>query len=77
MSTTIAVGEFKAKCLALFERVRAKKERLLITKRGKPIAEVIPLGSSPENGIKKELAGTLLFENDIVSPLDEPWEALK
>ena len=70
----IAVGEFKARCLRLLEDVRSKHEGLIITKRGVPVAEVLPL-TKARRGQREELLGTILFEKDIVSPLDEVWEA--
>jgi prevent-host-death family protein len=50
----VAISEFKAKCLALLEEVDKTKVSLRVTKRGKPIAEVIP--TSPKHGGAK-LAG--------------------
>ena len=38
----IAISEFKAKCLALLEQVRATKKPIRITRFGKPVAEVVP-----------------------------------
>ena len=38
----VAISEFKAKCLALLERVRQTKKPLRITRFGKPVAEVVP-----------------------------------
>lgn len=70
----IAIGEFKARCLGLLEEVRSKKEGLIITKRGEPIAEILPL-KRERKGIREELKGSILFEKDIISPIDEIWEA--
>jgi prevent-host-death family protein len=39
---TIAASEFKAKCLALLDHVAETKETLIVTKRGKPVAKVMP-----------------------------------
>lgn len=39
----IAAAEFKAKCLALLDDVAEKKETLVVTKRGKPVARVVPV----------------------------------
>lgn len=73
---TIAVGEFKAKCLALVEEVRSRGERVLITKRGEPVAEVIPI--RPRKSIKDhELRGSVIYEGDLLSPIDVEWEAMK
>jgi prevent-host-death family protein len=38
----IAISEFKAKCLALLERVEKTKQPIRITRHGKPVAEVVP-----------------------------------
>ena len=42
----IAISEFKAKCLSLLEEVNKTKTSLRVTRRGKPIADVIP--ASPD-----------------------------
>ncbi|MHB8471125.1 MAG: type II toxin-antitoxin system Phd/YefM family antitoxin [Gaiellaceae bacterium] len=39
---TIAASEFKAKCLALLDEVAQTRETLVVTKRGKPVARVVP-----------------------------------
>jgi len=39
----IAISEFKARCLALLEEVSKTRKPIRITRRGKPIAEVVPL----------------------------------
>jgi prevent-host-death family protein len=38
----IAISEFKAKCLAVIERVRSTRKPIRITRFGKPVAEVVP-----------------------------------
>ena len=77
---TVAVSEFKAKCLALLERVRRTGCTLVITKHGKPIAEVVPPSrSASATTWLGEAAGTLTITGDIVAPVSEPgeWEALR
>jgi prevent-host-death family protein len=68
---TIAAGEFKAKCLALLDQVELRGTTLVVTKRGRPVARVVPLRASPPN----TLLGSLLYEEDLLSPVDVPWEA--
>lgn len=41
---TIGAAEFKAKCLAILDEVDA--EGIIITKRGKPVARLVPVGST-------------------------------
>jgi prevent-host-death family protein len=72
---SLSVSEFKAKCLSVLQDINKQKKRVIITKRGKPIAEVIP--HDPDN---KEipLEDTVVFMGDIISPVaEEDWEVLK
>jgi len=72
---SISVSKFKATCLAVLEEVARQKTRIIITKRGKPIAEVIPYEPEVEQIALKD---TITFMGDLVSPIaDEEWEALK
>jgi len=76
----IAISAFKATCLAVLERVRKTGQPILVTRRGKPVAQIQP-PPSPEP--KKEsrfgcMRGTAEIVGDIVSPLPEQdWEALR
>ncbi len=76
MTATIPAGEFKAKCLKLLDKVAENRQPLVITKRGKPVAQLIPMP-----GKKKELFGSMkgsvVWVGDIVSPIDVEWEAMK
>ena len=75
---TIAISEFKAHCLQVLGRVTRTKEPVVVTKRGKPLVEVIPFRHSDELPAPGKLSDTLLFEKDIVSPLGESiWSASK
>lgn len=47
----IGAAEFKAHCLALMEDVRSTREPLIITKRGKPVAKLVPVESKKDNWI--------------------------
>jgi prevent-host-death family protein len=72
---SLSVSEFKAKCLSVLHDVNKQKKRVIITKRGIPIAEVIP-HESEEKDIPLE--DTVVFMGDIISPVaEEDWEALK
>lgn len=73
---TVAVAEFKAKCLALVEQVRSRRERVIITKYGEPVAEVIPIHSQKSTK-DHELRNSVIYEGDLLSPIDVEWEAMK
>jgi prevent-host-death family protein len=69
----IAAGEFKAKCLALMEDVRATREPIVITKRGKPVAKLVPADMKKDDWIGR-LNGKMRIVGDIESPIDG-WES--
>lgn len=75
---TMAAGEFKAKCLQVMDQVRSTRTPIVITKRGKPIAKLVP-ADPPQEWVPGRLAGRIEILGDIVSPLVPPeeWEALK
>lgn len=71
----VPAGEFKARCLSLLDLVNDSRQAITITKRGKPVARLVPL--VPGKPLKRFgwLAGLVSSEGDIVSPVGEPWEA--
>jgi len=75
---SIQISEFKTHALRILDTISKTKEPVVITRRGKPLAEVIPY-MSKENSVRPgRLASALIFEKDIVSPRDEEiWEACR
>jgi prevent-host-death family protein len=75
---TIAAAEFKAQCLKVMEEVRSRRSPVLITKRGKPLAKLVPPDEKAPD-IFGALAGKIEILGDIVSPITplEDWENLK
>lgn len=75
---TIAISKFKATCLAALERVRQTGEPLLVTRRGVPVAQVVP---PPPHEARRStygaMKGTIRILGDIVEPVgsEEDWEA--
>lgn len=66
----IAVSEFKAKCLSLLEEVKKTKTPLRITRRGIPIADVVPaFPKAEEKAWIGSMTGSLKIIGDIVSPV--------
>jgi prevent-host-death family protein len=74
----IAISKFKATCLAVLERVRRTRQPVLVTRFGKPVAEVVPPRASKE---PKRWIGSLAHTGricgDIVAPASDErdWEA--
>jgi prevent-host-death family protein len=76
----ISVSEFKATCLAVLERVRRTGRPVLVTKRGEPLAEVVPPSpaASGANWLGA-MRGTARITGDLVRPASDPddWDALR
>ena len=71
----IAISEFKAKCLSLLDQVNKTKTPLRVTRRGKPIADVIPASiESDERDWIGSMAERMDIVGDIVSPVIDPKE---
>ncbi len=70
----IAISKFKATCLAALEEVRRTREPILVTRFGKPVAQIVP--PEPPKSLKRKLGGmakTVELAGDIVTPpADEP-----
>jgi len=64
-------GEFKAKCLKVLDRVAETREAVVVTKRGKPVAQVVPL----DHAVEVDLRGSVTLVGDILAPIDESWDA--
>ena len=74
----IAAAAFKAQCLTLMEDVHSTKQPLLITKRGKPIAKLIPVQDGDDDFIGR-LRGVFEVVGDIEAPVEPPeaWESAR
>ena len=73
---TIAAGEFKAKCLKLLDQVAETRQPLIITKHGKPVAQLMPPPEERES-LFGCMRGSGIILGDIISPIDVEWEAMK
>ena len=68
----ISAAEFKANCLRLMDEVARRRAPIVITKRGKPVAKLVPIEDKPID-IFGRMAGTIKICGDIIGPLDEEW----
>lgn len=71
----ISAAEFKAKCLKLMDEISRTRKPIVITKRGKPVAKLVPVEPAARKPLFGCMAGTVTFEGDILAPLDVEWEA--
>jgi prevent-host-death family protein len=76
--TTIQASEFKAKCLALMDQVARTGETIVVTKNGRPVAELRPHRPPRAKSLIGLHKGQIEIRGDIVSPIDSRlWEAAK
>lgn len=78
MSKTVAAGKFKQTCLKLLDEVGQSGEPILITKRGKPVAELTPVSGDSLKDWKGAMRGQGEILGDLVVPASDPgeWEVL-
>jgi prevent-host-death family protein len=69
----ISATELKARCLALLDEVAASSVTLIVTKRGRPFAKLVPLSESP----RPSLLGSVSYEaeGDLLGAVGDAWDA--
>lgn len=70
---TIPAGQFKARCLAIMDEVQAKRQAVVITKRGKPVAKLVPVEKEKDD-IFGFMKGKGKITGDVISPALTPEE---
>lgn len=76
--TIIQASEFKAKCLALMDQVARTGEAIVVTKNGRPIAELRPYRAPRAKSLVGLQAGCIEIRGDIVGPMGTGlWDAMK
>lgn len=71
----IPAGEFKARCLQLMDEVEETGRQVVITKRGRPVAKLVPIAEVPARDALGCMRGSVVVVGDIVAPLEDRWEA--
>jgi len=69
-SKSITASAFKARCLALLDRVAETGEPLIVTKRGRPVARVLPAHTAGSGSLR----GSVTVRGDIVGPVLGSWD---
>jgi prevent-host-death family protein len=75
---TIPAGMFKTNCLALMDEVKARRETILITKHGRPVAKLVPVNTETDE-IFGFFSGRGSLTGDVVSPAlsSKEWGSLE
>lgn len=68
---TIPAAQFKARCLKIMDEVKTRREPVVITKKGKPVAQLLPV-EEPGRDVFGCLAGELEIAGDITAPVIAP-----
>lgn len=76
LSQRITASQFKARCLALMDQVAATGEVLLITKNGRPVAELHPCASTRRPS-PFGLHPDVQLHGDVISPIETSWSVLQ
>ena len=72
---TIAAGEFKTHCLQLMDQVHTQRRSFVITKRGNPVAKLVPVDDEAAVPVFGCMKGRVRIQGDIVAPTGELWDA--
>lgn len=74
---TIGAAQFKAHCLRILDEVDRSRESVTITKRGRPVAEVHPIGRKEDVAFGRLKSAVYSFQDPFSPAYDEPWDAEK
>ena len=75
---TMPAGQFKARCLKVMDDVQSTREPVIITKRGRAVAKLVPADGQPDD-VFGCMKGEVEIVGDIVSPAVplEDWEVFQ
>lgn len=73
----IAAAQAKARLLELLDTVDTRGETITITKRGRPVAQLVPFPIRPKGSIFGCMKGTFRITGDVVGPEPDVWEAMQ
>lgn len=71
----ISAAQFKAECLKLMDEVEKTRQPIVITKHGRPVAQLAPIPADA-GSLFGYMKGTLTINGDVMAPIDVEWSAL-
>lgn len=69
----IAAGKFKAQCLQLMDLVHDTHQRVVITKHGRPVAQLVAVERGKPRPVFGRLRGRIESSSDVTGPLPDVW----
>ena len=72
----VSASQLKARCSAILEQVVERRQAVVVTRRGRPVARIVPIESEPRSlfGFAR---GTITVRGDVIAPIDVEWESAK
>jgi prevent-host-death family protein len=74
MVVSYGSAEFKAHCLRILDEVAESGQSVLLTKRGRPVARLVPVVASAPLPVFGLLKGSVQWTDNLYST-GEPWNA--
>lgn len=72
--STVSTSELKANCSKIIDGVARHRGEVVITKRGRPVAKLVPI-EERRSSLFGFARGTVTVRGDIIEPVDVAWEA--
>jgi prevent-host-death family protein len=76
-SEVVSASELKARCSEVIERVSTELRSITITKRGRPVARIVPIETHEAKSLVGYARGRLRVTGDLLEPIDVDWEAAR
>jgi prevent-host-death family protein len=73
--TMTSAGNFKAKCLSFMDEIQSSGGEILITKRGRPVARLVPADPCHSLSLFGRMSGSVQIMGDLVAPIGDAWDA--
>ena len=73
MKSEISISDFKTHCLELVSKMEIDKKNIIITKRNKAVAKLIPYQKEKKTPLFGSMKDKATIKKDIVKSLNEKW----
>ncbi len=73
----IPASKLKSGLSKALSSVESEGATVIVTRRGKPIARLVPIERRKRGPLYGALKGSIVVLGDIIEPIEVAWEALK
>ena len=71
--TEISISELKAHCSRVIDDVARGRGEVVVTRRGRPVAKLVPVGNEERPRLFGFAKGMIAIHGDVVASVEEPW----